>query len=847
MTDGHSRLYDTPKRLLGKQLVSLLAKEVLGLVEGHSPSERLVLLPLLILQREKGVVHRRDVKVVIEQRLRMWEAGEFSELIQETERCRATFPMARNPDPKPRQQKDEESAARAFDRMMKRGKVRSAISAYLQREKGGVLSPFEGIEVTTKTGERIRQTVFSVLAQKHPEQKEPGIAALRTPDELPLLVDVMITANHVERMARRLHGGAGPGGADADMWSDWLLRYGDASAELCSAVALLSRKLCNSIVPWEQIRALGASRLIGLDKCPGVRPIGIGECLRRLCGKLVMEVAGTDVLAVCGADQLCAGQEAGIEAAIHAMTERFHTVQGKGGGVLLVDADNAFNSLNRRAALLQARYLWPRASRFLYNTYRAWAPLVVQGSKGSSLFSQEGTTQGDPLSMAFYAIGIRPLIEKLKDPSKWMQMWFADDASCCAELSAIREWFDSLCAEGPAYGYFPATSKSYLVVDECDIAKAKQLFGDLGVKVVTHHRLLGGVIGSDEGREQFIKGKVAAWVESAKQLAVLAPRQPQNTYTAITKSLQCEWGFVQRVVPECGTQFDELESSLATHLLPALLGGPVNSLDRRLTTLPVRFGGLGIPNPAATASPNYTTSRAATEHLVSAIQGQLNFDTGVHHTVLSEARRLSTKNSVSHAEERYQACLQELPVANSRALTRARNEKTGTWLTVLPTVKDGNVLSATEFRDGLALRFAREPKGLPPICDGCGSRFTVDHALSCKKGGLVTQRHNEVRDELAHLAVLAYGERNVSKEPQIREGELRQVTGGRELVGGEGRGEEGRGQQQMGAEGAASNDEGAVVGLRRISKSVGFTIDRQMRYLISVLLTPTQRPTGTVL
>jgi len=60
------------------------------------------------------------------------------------------------------------------------------------------------------------------------------------------------------------------------------------------------------------------------------------------------------------------------------------------------------------------------------------------------------------------------------------------------------------------------------------------------------------------------------------------------------------------------------------------------------------------------------------------------------------------------------------------------------------------ILSSTEFRDALMLRYARVPSNLPTSCDGRGEskKFDVNHALDCKKGGLVTARHDEIRDEL---------------------------------------------------------------------------------------------------
>ena len=111
-----------------------------------------------------------------------------------------------------------------------------------------------------------------------------------------------------------------------------------------------------------------------------------------------MVVAGNYIREPCSSDQLCSGLEAGIEAAIHAMNDLFDEKKGKGWDVLLVDASNAFNALNRKAAQWNARHLWPCGCRFLFNTYGGPAALLLDGSN-TLLFSREGVTQGDPLSV----------------------------------------------------------------------------------------------------------------------------------------------------------------------------------------------------------------------------------------------------------------------------------------------------------------------------------------------------------------------------------------------------------------------------------------------------------------
>ena len=199
-----------------------------------------------------------------------------------------------------------------------------------------------------------------------------------------------------------------------------------SSNNLCESIATLTRRLCTEFVDPLTIEPIVASRLIPLDKGNGeVRPIGVGEVIRRIIGKCVTRVAKQDVINASGAMQVCAGQKSGGEAAIHAMRNIFEADETD--ATLLVDASNAFNSLNRAAALNNIRVLCPLIATYVTNTYRVPARLFVVG--GSELKSAEGTTQGDPLAMSMYAISLQPLISLLHNRSTAKQCWFADAAT----------------------------------------------------------------------------------------------------------------------------------------------------------------------------------------------------------------------------------------------------------------------------------------------------------------------------------------------------------------------------------------------------------------------------------
>ena len=85
-----------------------------------------------------------------------------------------------------------------------------------------------------------------------------------------------------------------------------------------------------------------------------------------------------------------------------------------------------------------------------------------------------------------------------------------------------------------------------------------------------------------------------------------------------------------------------------------------------------------------------------------------------------------------------------------RLVKQARDKGASSWLNALPIEEMAFNLSKEEFRDALRLRYGLRLDNLPTNCP-CGQPFNVTHALSCKKGGFVNERHDNIRDLLTSL------------------------------------------------------------------------------------------------
>ena len=148
----------------------------------------------------------------------------------------------------------------------------------------------------------------------------------------------------------------------------------------------------------------------------------------------------------------------------------------------------------------------------------------------------------------------------------------------------------------------------------------------------------------------------------------------------------------------------------------------------------------------------------------------------IAHAVCVRSARKEARKERFEAET---AFVDELKAAAPRdaAKRHGRVGTNGAWLTVHPDTLGGTLLSRQKFVDNSRIRLNLKVLYLPQHCDGCGAGFSVEHAISFKKGGWVSIRHDDVRNEAGALAELALPKTCVSYEPFIFHGAATRVGG----------------------------------------------------------------------
>ena len=268
-----------------------------------------MILPPLTLSRTKNTDDGLNNNT-IKRRLRAWHCCNFSELFCEAKAIQMRM-NSRN--------KKQHSDLKMFNEFISRGKVSNAIRVLSYEHKGGVLATTDLID---------GRPVLEIIRDKDPEGQplEPKCYQSQHPRTLPYYPAVFdkISTRLVRKHAMKTHGNAGPSGLDADDWRRPHSAFGQTSTSLCKLLAKFARRLATSVISPDHLIADNSCRIVALDKCLGMRPIGIGEVMRRITGRIIVDCIRQDLTSLGGNMQLCLGQKCGLEYAIHSLRHSFY-------------------------------------------------------------------------------------------------------------------------------------------------------------------------------------------------------------------------------------------------------------------------------------------------------------------------------------------------------------------------------------------------------------------------------------------------------------------------------------------------------------------------------------------
>ena len=181
---------------------------------------------------------------------------------------------------------------------------------------------------------------------------------------------------------------------------------------------------------------------------------------------------------------------------------------------------------------------------------------------------------------------------------------------------------------------------------------------------------------------------------------------------------------------------DPIEEVMHTSFLPSLFGRaePLPKELKELVNLSSAQGGIGIPDLKRESSEQFNTSLGITAPHVNCIVTQSS--TNPARELMEERKREVNAQRRAAAKSRIDRIDESLPPDLLQAVQQTRDKGASSWLNAIPMEEHGLPLNKQEFRDSLCLRYDLPLPNLPSYC-ACGEVFTVNYALTCKKGGFI--------------------------------------------------------------------------------------------------------------
>eukprot|EP00731_Ephydatia_muelleri_P019513 Em0012g338a len=454
-----------------------------------------------------------------------------------------------------------------------------------------------------------------------------------------------------------------------------------------------------------------------------IRPIAVGEALRRLTGKclcIITKPKATDFFAPLQYGVACT---AGAEKVIHGVRSciKEHWIDDN-FTVCKVDMSNAFNCVSRQALLEECAVHFPELLPWVGWCYGSQPTLWH--SLGQ-LSSEVGVQQGDPLGPLLFSLVLHKVVSYIAQDRECLPLlfngWYLDDGVLLGHSQAVNRALTLIQEMRPSLGLFVNVSK-------CELFGCGDLSSfppEMKVSRVPNLVILGAPIGDLIFCAKFVAQKRADAAVLLSQLAEVGAEDPQVAFLLLR---QCA-AFCKLVHLACSAPPSHIAEGLALfdkdvrQCFAECTAVDAADVEWMQAQLSLSRGGLGL--------------RSLSSHCVAAYLASIS----------------------SSGCDKWNLLVEPIELFNGARLLSISSRHAASWLTVVPSPGLNLHLEPNEFQIAVKWWLGMDVSfgSCCPHCPDHRLERLGHHALTCKHGGDVVLRHNSLRDvfvEFCHRACL---------------------------------------------------------------------------------------------
>jgi hypothetical protein len=584
----------------------------------------------------------------------------------------------------------------------------------------------------------------------------------------------------------------GPSGLRPQHVQDVVRGDAGTASMLLNALAEFTKAALTGALPVECAEFICGARLIPLRKPGGkmaVRPIAVGEFLRRAVSKFAMRSApareavdgllpsqvGVQVEGACETTAMC------LQNWIIAHADE------PWWAVLQIDLANAFNSVDREALLAEIKLRAPKLLAWANFCYAHHSNLFLQGSP---IKSEQGVQQGDPLGPLFFCLVWQRIVEQMPDLLS-LNIWYLDDGHLVGSPRDLRAAAEIIAREGAKIGVHINPSKCRVWGPAANLLMSEDpsciwstfprepWCPNSGLKVL-------GLPVTFPGTFQFSQNVLTSAVneleEACTVLLTLGDTQSQHLLLRFCLDACKLVHFLRGLDCTPAPLMEQIQraSGIIRKTWADIVGAPnLSETEWVQSTLPMRLTGMGIKDPvvvhpaARMAAMLTFTRRAAAldlpeeacdrpedwSDILSKLQAMLGHtaepmltwshgfkDEDVVQDHLSQKWWTHRIHKARHA-----VLTQAVTLRDHARLALQKMPHTTAWMNVIPNVGLGQKMEGREYRYlvkwWLGRRLLEGDNNACPCCEESMDPFG-DHLVSCRFNQPVA-RHNALRDALA--------------------------------------------------------------------------------------------------